>query len=763
LLKKKEIELRETVGIYNRQFADLESKMMEHEASNEELKLKTNRLQTTLDKTKAEKLKTLNDLKKAHRESDVFRRELEEIKEEQRATMRGMSADIGKKDSHLREAVQRYTRTIANLETRLEEETQSKLELEDRLESARSELEDKQKQTQEMVQRHAKATKELENKFGKAFTEREELKIELDHTKKGMVTKEYELNASLESVKQEHSEFRDLSFSARGELQEKEQQISDMRQDIEALRTKLKSKSSEYKEMKMTFERNESELKQRKEQINDLVSKYTDRIAELEAKLDEHSDAVTNSDDKVETVQAQSERKDQKIRELVKSVAEMEAKLEAANRSKESAKLKSESLSKDLDEKESRLRTFEVEKIELETKLHTQARSKDEARAKMSELSSRLERKEREVREVSDRYKIYVMELESKLDQDTDTKHNLQLEIDKLRNNLDSASEVSSEALELRHKVSSLEMTIASSDETTASLQSKLQEASKARKSIDAALQKANSEKAEVIAALEGVINEVQNREDEIESLSELLQRRDEELQHAKIIATKALASAKDIQMRYKDKTEGRHSDLMGRMHEVSDSVDKLTAKNEQLQRKVTSLERDLRDRSLECKRLKDQLKQIDAKQMRENNIKDDISAISTQSTEITTFSNQAISDEGVDDDHRQLQFNAPLSMDSDSFSPTNRASNTTGDFVNLNDDGFSNSVDFPSIDEQYSKDSIENSQNGESKWQDFDSETGSGFDSVTEQESTRSRRSVERDALRKYVRQRYSKRGEKS
>jgi chromosome segregation ATPase len=498
--------------------------------------------------------------------------------------------------------------------------------------------------------------------------------------------------------------------------------------------------------MKISFDRNETELKQRKEQIYELVSKYTDKIAVLEAKLEEHSDAMNSSDDKVETFQAQFDRKDEKIRELLISVAEMESKLESASRSKESAKLKSEALSKDLDEKESKLRNFEVEKIELETKLHTQARSKDEARAKMSELSSRLERKEREVREVSDRYKIYVMELESKLDQDTDTKHHLQLEIDELRNNLDSAGDVSTEALELRQKVNALEMNVASSNETTASIQSKLEEASKSRKAIDAALHKANEEKAEVIAALEGVINEVQNREDEIESLSELLQRRDEELQHAKIIATKALASAKDIQKRYKDKTEGRHSNLMGRMNDVSDNVDRLTTKNESLQRKISSLERDLRDRNLECKRLKDQLRQIDARQMREN-IKDDISAISTQSTEFTAFSNQAQSDEGVEDDHRQLQFS-----DSGSFSPTNRTRNANGEGGNLNESGFSRHVEFPSIDEQYSKDSIENSTNGGTKWQDFDSDSRSGFESVSsEQQSTKSRRSVERDALRKY------------
>lgn len=765
MLKKKEAQLRQTVDKYNRQFADLERQMMDQTTSNEELQAKNSSLQSSLEKIKAEKLKIYKELTKLQRDHEFVTGELEEMREEQQNTLRGMTADIGKKDSHLREAVQRYTRTIANLETKLEEETQSKLELEDRLESARSELEDKQKQTQEMVQRHTKATAALESKLGKASVEKDHLQTELELAKRGLSKKEVELTdalttfkdeiATLETVKQEHNQFRDLSQSTRSELQQKEHQISKMRQEVDDLRKKLKTKTVEYKELKITFERNESELKQRKEQVNELVSKYTDRIADLESQLEAHSDAMTSSDGKVETVQAQLERKDEKIRELLKSAAEMEAKLEAANRSKESAKVKADSVSKDLEERESKLRMFEVEKIELETKVHTLARSKDEARAKMSELSSRLERKEREVREVSDKYKIYVMELESKLDQDTETKHFLQSEIDKLRSNLDSAGDVSSEAFDLRQKVHALEISVKSANQNTESLRKNLEEASKSRQSIEAALQKANEEKAEVISALEGVINEVQNREDEIESLSELLQQRDEELQHAKVIATKALASAKDIQKRYKDKSEGRHSDLMGRMNDVSDNIDRLTSKNEALQRHISTLERDLRDRNLECKRLKDQLRQIDAKQMRDNNMKDDISAMSTQSTEFSNFSSRTPTDEVPEDERQELRPDPMISMGaSGSFSPS---------VGTQSDDGFSEGeVNFPSIDEQYSKDSIDDSLNDNSKWQDFDGESRSGFDSVSsEQQSTISRRSVERNALRKYVRQRYSRRGE--
>ncbi|VEU40840.1 unnamed protein product [Pseudo-nitzschia multistriata] len=699
-------------------------------------------------------------------ESDlrILRADNEQLREENENTMKGISRDIGKKDDHLREAVQRYTRTIAELETKLEEETQTRVELEDRLASARDELEDKQQETQQIVQRHTKTAATLENKFGSAYKERDQVKNELEQAKKDLLKKEVELRealskyradiTALKSVKQEHNEYRDLSQSTREELQRKEDQIIDMEQAIIDLRSNLELQSTENKDMKISLERKETELKQRKDQINELVTKYTDKIAVLEAKLDEHSAAMTSTGGKVETVQAQADRKDDKIRELLKSTAEMEAKLEAATRSKENARLKAESLSKELDEKESKLRSFEVERIELETKLHTQSRSKDEARSKMSELSSRLERKERELRQVSDRYKIYVMELESKLDQGTDTKHHLQLEIDQLRNNLDSASSVSSEALELRQKVNALEATVANSRESIESLEQKLEEASASRKEISTSLKKANSEKAEVIAALEGVINEVQNREDEIESLSELLQRRDEELQHAKIIATKALASAKDIQKRYKHKDANEHSGIMGRMDEVNEDIDRLRTENETQQRKIFSLERDLKDKKLECKRLKDQLRQFDGRQMREN-VKDDISAVSTQSTEFTNFSNPPNSEMAVEG---QLQLSSQMSMDSGSFSPSNRVQNTSS----RSDDGFSGHADFASVEEHFSKDSFD-SQVGDTEWQDFDDGNGSGFDSTASDQQSAVKAKVERDALRKYVRQRYSSRGQKS
>jgi hypothetical protein len=65
--------------------------------------------------------------------------------------------------------------------------------------------------------------------------------------------------------------------------------------------------------------------------------------------------------------------------------------------------------------------------------------------------------------------------------------------------------------------------------------------------------------------------------------LSDLFHRRDEELQHANIIATKALQSAKDIQKHFKDKYKDHGSGLMERMDELKDNAATLASKNETL------------------------------------------------------------------------------------------------------------------------------------------------------------------------------------
>ena len=245
----------------------------------------------------------------------------------------------------------------------------------------------------------------------------------------------------------------------------------------------------------------------------------------------------------------------------------------------------------------------------------------------------------------------------------------------------------------------------------------------------------------EVIVALEGVINEVQNREDEIESLSDTLQRRDEELEHAKIIATKALQSAKDIQKRYRDKAKDQESVAFDRIDELNDSINELTAKNDTLQHKVSGLERDLKNKNLECNRLRDQLKQFDEMQVRDNGFTIEASGKGFEmGLGGKTYSTEPSSTASVDDDdtfEADGSFNPfdkqhasdKLSEAGTDDTSTIATSELVGD--NIADNGSVTSND-----------------------------TNNNKPQQQQHQQQQSRKSIERDALRRYVRERYRKRG---
>lgn len=774
-LKRREREMRETIDMYNQNVNELEDKLKQSETSKAELEGQVEKLQRNLDDLNDEKLKLRSDLSSLRKKHESTLFELESIREEV-GSKGAVDSQLSRKDQHMRDAIQRYNQKIVDLESRLEEEEQMRAELEDRLSSARSELQDKQQQTQEMIQKHNRDIRQVESDLANSKMEKEELKARLEQTSKDLDKKRRDLKEAvskfssgskeLNSFKQEHDEYRQLSETTQEELERKTKQVDELKQKIPELLSELQSRNRQFDEAKASSARLEMELAKRKEKFNESSKRYTEQIAVLEAELDSRSSTESN----VEDVRAEAKRKDLEIREMKDVIIELETNLEIAQKNRDSLKSRADTSAKDLDEKEGEARRLELEKIELETKLQSQMRSKEELRSKVSELSSKLERKERELREVTDQYKIYVAELESKLDENTDSKHHLQVDIDRLKKELVSATAVSAEAQELRERIHSLETEVENyrsqardaefrSKDSVRSIEAQLASALKSRDEVEEMLNKTQDEKAEVIAALEGVINEVQNREDEIESLSELLHRRDEELEHAKIIATKALQSAKDIQKRFKDRDKTQQSELVQRMDDLSENVDTLSSKNETLKRKIGMLERDLREKDLECKRLKDQLGHFDGRNSfrdPRDPAKDDGSAF-TQST-LESSSRAEGSRAGVRI-HSGSSFDPEgLGVGSESFSPTdgNGAPNEFGEHGIFNKEV--EFAEFEQIDPRDLNDGGAGSTaltgDGGSRWShDFESDNRStGFDSV----GSRSRKSIERDALRKYVRQRY-------
>ena len=232
-----------------------EAKEKELSESKGVLQSKITSLQTALLETKGDKAKLKAEFSKLKTKHQVVAEELDALKKSKKAE--------GIESGHVRDKVQRYTRTIANLESQVEEESQSRVQIEDRLSSARAELEDKQKQTQGLIESHTKNVKKLESDLKQSKLEKEELKIRLEQTTKDLEQKRGELKetmaklakvssnfAQFESTKQEQEEFREISETARNELEKKDMQLDEMKRKIPELLADLDKMTRERDQLK---------------------------------------------------------------------------------------------------------------------------------------------------------------------------------------------------------------------------------------------------------------------------------------------------------------------------------------------------------------------------------------------------------------------------------------------------------------------------------------------------------------------------------
>jgi peptidoglycan hydrolase CwlO-like protein len=130
-------------------------------------------------------------------------------------------------------------------------------------------------------------------------------------------------------------------------------------------------------------------------------------------------------------------------------------------------------------------------------------------------------------------------------------------------------------------------------------------------------IRKYSNERAEAIDALEQMIEEVQLRQEEFDQLADILEKREEELENAKLIATKALASAQEIKSRYKERgyrESGKQTDLELKIDELNAEVEYLTGKTDDLRKKANRLEAELREKNMQCAKLRDELREQETK-----------------------------------------------------------------------------------------------------------------------------------------------------
>lgn len=668
-----------------------------------------------------------------------------------------------------RESKDELTKIVADLEADIQSKTQQLTRLPsleqqiDNLSEDREQLEQQvSRLSKELAQKETEVvlstsrsieTSSISDELAQTKCELEKLKEKNEALEREIQTKADRFDRQEEELVSKLGKAETLLASHKRQLATVQNQIStETDANLEQLKKSNRSLETKVREL-------EEDSHDRESQMRAAAERASNQILELQMKVEELSQTKSSLKLRLSKAQSDLDQKDELISvtstQLSGDIADLQSRLGdqlAENETMKRTVEELESKSVDMDEMK-----------ETQSKLELEAKEKRSLKSKIGDIEYELQCKEKQIKEVVDRYSRELAELNHKLEEESTSKAALEKEIVSLRSlddNSTKASEMKTikEQLEkalvdqkranekLQAEIETLKASTSDGAETdlkprltamieenrklhkqlmvmeTSStgsadvdtMKSKVIKLEISKKDLEQRLKKANNERAEVITALEDVISEVQSREEEIESLAQVLKKRDDELDHAKLIASKALASAQDMKARYRNKG----GDPAKKQAELQAEIDFLVGQNEELETKTADMEQDLLDKEKECNELKGKLRQFQGKPNKLDGhltkAKDDFSAF---------------------DDVGFPAFDADSPTQPDSLGFNDTMSTQSGD--------------------------IQRSAGG---WiHDFDSgSTSSGGsprdDARTEPSDLHSRRSVERDALRKYVRKRYLK-----
>lgn len=534
--------------------------------------------------------------------------------------------------------------------------------------------------------------------------------------------------------------------------------------ELLGLQMQLEELEASKKSLMARFEKLEEDRDRKTEQLSKSSERYSSNIEELQSKLEEQMRSKESLRQKLIDLEADLSVKENQSNLL----SDVHARLREQAKAKEALQSKLREVEDELEMRKKQSTSKGDQLSELQMSLDEVSKEKEILQNKVDEIESELARKDRKITGIIERQAEDTDKLEQKLKDQTMAKATLQQAVDNLQSEMHGFEDnSSSETAELRKKIASLENSIEEANEGEAraaevvqDVEGKLLKMEDLHKELEQRYNKVNGEKEEVIAALEDVIHEVQSREEEIESLASILRKRDEELDHAKLIATKALASAQEMKSRYKEKggrDSAQNSELKNKIEHLSEQIEFLSKKNESLQRRTATLEAELQDRNITPR---------DTVGGSSNSVAHSVgnsvasSVGSGGSRKVRPAASGSSSMKG---------FHNGVSTDSDGFALMDELEDTFPSFDSQSPTSqlTSQSKKQVPFDENetmstYSADIGETTKG----WiHDFDSESTSSSnnrDSFDEAKSepgvSQSRRSIERDALRKYVRKRYMK-----
>ena len=533
---------------------------------------------------------------------------------------------------------------------------------------------------------------------------------------------------------------------------------SELRIEMTKLEGKLSESESALKEKRRIIDVLEKRLTYADDAVSTAGSKLHADIFALRRDLDASRELLLKE-------RLLAEGKDRKISEMIQEQQVNNVKLAQIDVLKEQLSQWQQSMENSCKEKSVHMDELNKLLEEQDIAAMTLEETKKKLAVEKEQVSMELMQKQKEIETTIKQFTCTVVEMESKLVDKEKEASSLKEEVEKLKSTLLNTADdsmirlVSTKGLQdkiteleelVRKQKSEVTMVECDKVQTVDRLQKKLEDAKTLQKEIVRQMNDTIEERNDAVDALEEVIQEVNIREEELDSLVTVLEKRDNELENAKIIAIKALASAQEIKSKYLEKgarESDRHVEFRIQIDELSTSVEFLNDKNDKMRCKTLRLETELREKNLECIRLRDALRNDSQK----NDPDDD----------------PIVSNYGLVDQHGFL----PLDL------KETRKPSKIGkmDEFMLMESGFSMSQsDEPSQDSSFmineSMSTNTADLRGATEWlHDFNSDNASGFgesvDGVRSEPGAQgiARRSVERDTLRKYVRRRYLKQKEKN
>ena len=689
-------------------------------------------------------------------------------------------------------------RSVIDLQEKLDLERRAKEDLMTKLFETESELEIKQQQLSRLPA--------LQAQLKQLVDEREELQARFDEVELELERKDKSRASDMSSerlatLEAELADSRNIQSQLRSQLQKVEQELQNQiessnrsvdnhklnaNSQLVELQTKVDQLTKAKCSLEAKIREQDEDREDRERQVREASERYSNQILELQIQVEGLSRKKSSLTTRLSRLESDIEGRDEQM-----SVASSQISVDFANLQSTLTEriAENEALKSKVDTMQSQLLEMETAK-EIQAKLDAESKEKRSLISKIGDIEAELQRKEKQIRDIVDRYTSDIAELEYKLEDEVRTRTMLEKDIEKtrrgeassldvesrqgrdqiqaalraqqlanteLQNQLRQLKDEASTAMDAASEEKVLQLTKAntelqdklqavtiSAEKTKRALEEQLDAAinnteafsdrvdleatlaavEKSKSELEERLRKVNAERTEVINALEEVISEVQSREDEIEGLATVLRKRDEELEHAKLIATKALASAQDMKARLKNKGD---NELVQKIDELNLNIDFLTKKNETLERKTSRMERELQHKELECGDLRNRLQRSATK----------------DKLNISRKLDEKLDDDGFHSINPNFQTtfdtSSPTTKASSAFAMTDSISMGSGEPpVGSTASGWLH--DFDDEEEDDSDDAV----------------SFSGIHTAPSEAT--SRRSIERDALRKYVRKRYMK-----